>query len=237
MLGALRNIIVIIMLGTPILTAFGQDTTAFRKEIPTWGDNQPDLFYSLTTQKAKQLKLEDIHSGFDSLQIRVWYGYSTSRLRELIVLKKDNKGWSGSHHTMKVEWDPVKLTDTVKKHDRQQLEPKSDWASLIQKLLDNQILTLPDMDDIKGIWYEVIPETGDTMIMSVADGITYNFEIATNSYYRFYSYGNPKYYQANHWQARNILAIMDILKSEFRAGGKKGKARTHNTSHQNRGAN
>lgn len=225
----LRDIAILISLLLFVFQSSGQDTATFRKEIPTWANIQPDLFYSLTGQKAKQLHLDDLETGFDSIQIRVWLCPALRTYRQLYTIQKDQNGWSGWRYDMEVDWDARKLTDTVKKHTKEKLKPKTDWNAVAQKLIDRKITTLPDMDDIAGIWFKINPETGDTMINMVMDGITYCFEVATSDSYRFYSYGNPKHYQGDFWQARNVIEIIDILKTEFvEEKKKKRKTRTHN---------
>ena len=73
---AMKVMITISLLGILIVYCPAQtnsDSRGFIKEIPTFGDGKPDLFYRLSQQKAKQLKLENLENGYDSLQIRIWY--------------------------------------------------------------------------------------------------------------------------------------------------------------------
>ena len=77
-------------------------TTLFKKEIPTYKNGEVDLFYQLKKQKEKQLKLDSLESGFDSLEIRIWYDYALLINRELIVIKRANGKWSAEKYEMVV---------------------------------------------------------------------------------------------------------------------------------------
>src|SRR5688572_18309248 len=102
------RVLTTIILLTTFLTTSGQainDTTKFKSEIPTWGDGRPDLFFSLTQQKVKQLSLENLQDGFDSLQLRIWYDYSLFDLRELLIISRSNSIWTASIYTLTVDWD------------------------------------------------------------------------------------------------------------------------------------
>jgi len=160
-----------------------RSVNTFEKEIPTWGNGEQGLFYKLTRQKSIQLKLDDLETGFDSLQIRVWYDYSLIDLRELIELKYQNSKWSGYHYTMEVDWNATDLTEKIKKKTKTAINPKSGWTKFIATIHDKRITTLPNMEDIEGL------EDGWT------DGVTYNVEIGTKAMYRFYGYHLPNKFQ------------------------------------------
>jgi hypothetical protein len=83
------------------------------------------------------------------------------------------------------------------------IKPKSGWNSLSKSLLDLGALSLPHEDDLPGY-------SG-----CGADGISYDFEWATQRKYRFYSYCNPEHNVKGFWQAQNVLKIADLLEKEF----------------------
>jgi len=195
-----------IILLTIFLTTQGQtngDTTNFISEIPTWGDGRPDLFFSLDQQKGKQLSLEDLQTGFDSLQIRIWYDYSLFSFRELLVISRTSSTWTASIYTLTVDWDASNLTETVKTKKHRTANPKNGWDNFIKNLIALQIMTLPNMHDIPGL------HDGWT------DGITYNVEVATKNIYRFYGYHLPDKFQDKYWQAKNMVDILKLVEKEF----------------------
>jgi len=69
----------------------GQTTDTVRKEIPHDRRGRPDYMYQMVHQKAGQLGLYPLESGFDSLEIRIWLDYSLAIKRHLIM---DQKRWS-----------------------------------------------------------------------------------------------------------------------------------------------
>ncbi|MDI9868957.1 hypothetical protein [Flectobacillus roseus] len=178
--------------------------TSFKKEIPTYKNGGVDLFYELKKQKEKQLNLDSLESGFDSLQIRIWYDYALLINRELIVIKRTNGKWSAEHYQMAVDWDAFKTTEVIKINKIKSVLPKSGWDNFFNKLLSFKIMTLPNMDDISGL------EDNWT------DGVTYNIEIATKKQYRFYGYHLPDKFQDKFWQAKNMTEILSLISTELR---------------------
>jgi hypothetical protein len=202
----MKSIIVVPIFLTLLICSTGQTsngTTRFKKEIPTWKNNEPDLFYKLTQQKVKQLKIDSLQSGYDSLQIRVWYEYSLITLRNLLIIKRTNSTWTVTKYTMTVDWNPNNLTEKVKVQRAENLNPKSGWNSFLNKLFALQIMTLPNMDNIPGL------------VDGWTDGISYNIEIATKKQYRFYSYHLPEEFQDKYWQAKNMVEILKIVETEI----------------------
>ena len=179
-------------------------TTIFKKEIPTYKIGGVDLFYELKKQKEKQLKLDSLESGFDSLQIRIWYDYALLTNRELIVIKRTNHKWTADHYEMIVEWDALRNTETITTNNVKSLIPKSGWHDFITKLSDLKIMTLPNMNDIPGLvdkWH---------------DGVTYNIEVATKKQYRFYGYHLPGKFEDKYWQAKKMTEILTLVSTHLK---------------------
>jgi hypothetical protein len=181
----------------------GQKNIGFEREIPEGYNGKHDLFYELTQQKVKQLKIESLQNGYDSLQIRIWSDYSLQASRKLLIIKRTNSTWTVTLYSMSVDWDPYKLTETVKSKKVKKLIPKNGWDSFLTTLFSYQITTLPNMEDISGL------EDNWT------DGASYHVEVATTKQYRFYSYHLPNKFQDQYWQARNVVDILTLLESEF----------------------
>ena len=202
----MRYFTIIILLAAFLTSCFGQtsnDTLKFKKEIPTWKNGEPDLFYKLTQQKVKQLTLDTLQSGFDSLQVRIWYDYSLVNLRKLLIIKRTNSVWTATTYTMTVDWDASNSTETVKTKKIETLNPKNGWDNFLKKLFILKIATLPNMDDI--------PELDDGW----TDGISYNVELATKKQYRFFGYHLPDKFQDKYWQAKNMVDILKLIETEF----------------------
>ncbi len=179
---------------------FIDTTKPFKKEIPTYPDGSQDIFYKLAKTKQKQLGLDSLESGFDNLQIRIWYDFSLVRERRLIVITNRGTNWKATIYNLQVDWDGH--TETIISKTVKQVTPKSSWQIFLQKLMNFQVLTLPDQNDIPSY------EGGN-------DGNTYNVEVATKNQYRFYGYWEPQMYQDKYWQAKNMADILNLIKREF----------------------
>ncbi|MFN8297523.1 MAG: hypothetical protein U0T75_00360 [Chitinophagales bacterium] len=179
------------------------DIAVFRRDIPVSKYGEPDLFYSLAQQKAKQLKLDSLQNGFDSLQIRIWYDYSLIGLRQLVIIKRAQKAWTATCYMLEVEWDSDMRTEEIKKQTRILLSPKSGWDDFLKQLFGLQTVTLPNMNDIPGL------------VDGWTDGTTYSVEVATMQQYRFYYYHLPVKFQDKFWQARDMVEILKLVKSEL----------------------
>lgn len=178
------------------------DDTAktFKKEIPRYGNGSFNIFYGIDRAKEKQLGLDSLQNGFDGIQIRFWYDFSVVQKRRLVIITNKDTSWSATAYDMSVKWNGQ--TDSIMEKTVQQVTPKSGWAAFSKKLLDLQVLTLPDQDDVAGYGGRL-------------DGDTYNVEAATKMQYRFYGYWLPQLYQDAFWQAKKITEILKIIKDEL----------------------
>lgn len=202
----MKHLTTIILFTTFFISCSGQtnsDTKKFKQEIPTARNGEPDLFYKLTQQKVKQLHIDTLQSGYDSLQIRIWYDYSLINLRKILILKRTNSIWTATAFTLTVEWNAFNLTETVKTQKIKKLNPKNGWDNFLSKLFALQVQTLPNMDDIPGL------SDGWT------DGVSFNVEVATKKSYRFYGYHLPDKFQDKYWQAKNMVDILKLIETEF----------------------
>ena len=180
--------------------AFVDTTKPFKKEIPKYKNGDVSIFYELAKAKQSQLGLDSIENGFENLQIRVWYDFALVRERKLVVIKNEGANWSATVYYLQVDWDGK--TETILKKKIKQVKPKSGWTVFSKKLLDLQILTLPNQRDIKG--YSL-----------GTDGRTYNIEVATKNQYRFYGYWEPQEYQNKFWQAKNMSDILKLFETDL----------------------
>lgn len=172
------------------------------KDIPLNTNGSPVLSYLHKEYIANKLSLEKLENGFDSMQIRIWYGYAFEDTGQLVIFTNENNKWTSDFLTLSFNVNENK--DSVWSIGKELLRrnPKSGWDSFIKKLLDYQILSLPDMAEI------------DENI-TIADGHAFTVEIATNNNYRFYQYQEPEMVKDRLWQAKNMSYILKLIESEF----------------------
>ena len=171
--------------------------TTFKKEIPTTGYS-----YKSDKYKEKQLGLENLESGFETLQIRLWVDYALYKGKELYTIKNKNGKWSAEFYKMMTE-RTEKGEDSIVSKEIKNVTPKSGWDSLLTNLLNLKIATLPNMDNIPGL------------VDMIDDEVDFNIEIASKYQYRFYGYHSPEYFQDKFWQAKNMTQIVKLIREEL----------------------
>lgn len=163
---------------------------------------------------VKECGLDSLNNGFDSIQIRIWYGCALDGLFNLVILKLASGTWnaqvrelkpyySDQYYSKEDKYWKTKLDSVSQKITH--LVPKSGWSYLITELFNRKILSLPDQDDVEGFVEE-----------SATDGCGVSVEIGTKKVYRYYGYSNPDLHAKKNWQPKNILDILRLLNSEFR---------------------
>jgi hypothetical protein len=171
--------------------------TTFKKEIPTTAYS-----YKSDKYKEKQLGLENIESGFETLQIRLWVDYALYKGKELYIIKNKNGKWSAEVYKMMTERS-IESEDSIVSKKIKNVTPKSGWDSLLTNLVNLKIVTLPNMDNIPGL------------VDMIDDGVDFNIEIASKYQYRFYGYHSPEYFQDKFWQAKNMTQIVKLIREEL----------------------
>jgi hypothetical protein len=159
----------------------------FIKDIPK------DRRTAVLRKTERAFGLDSLDNGFDSIQIRIWYGCALDGER-LIVLSNKNGRWMG-------EMSDGTYYDSLPRV-LAAVQPTSAWEQFIKKLFDLQLLSLP-----------AVRRFGAG---AIADGCGVTIEIATKSIYRFYHYDNPDLYQNNHWQAKKMMEILQLVNKELR---------------------
>ncbi len=171
-----------------------------KKEIPTYLGGTVDIFYQLAKDRQKQFGLDSLENGFQDLQIRVWYNFSLIKEQKLVVITNKDTTWTATIYNSQVDWH--NNTEIILSKKTTQVSPKSGWPTFSKKLLNLQIATLPNQDDVEGY------SAGD-------DGKTYSVEVATKNQYRFYSYWEPQKNQEKFWQAKNLTEILHLFETEL----------------------
>ena len=171
--------------------AVSQVDNSFYKEIPHYKSGEIISYYSTIKKYENMFKLDTIENGFDSLQIRVWYHYPKFRTpKNVFILKKQNNTWT----TMLYSLDKDSLII---------INPKSNLNKVIHNILKNKIMTLPNMDDIKGL------EDG------YADGESYTIEISDKNHYRLYHYHVPEIFERKFKDVKRLMNTLKIIRAEF----------------------
>lgn len=185
-----------------VTTISNQTSDTVIKDIPLDKAGRPRSYYRNKEGVEEKLGLTTLERGFDSLQIRLWYGYAFNDSSQLVVLKNINGNWNGELYTLVYHFN--EKGDSIKAISKEVVnrKPKSGWETLTKKLFDFNILTLPD--------YHTIPEYDQ-----VADGDAVIVEVSSKKRYKIYSYQEPHMFQDKHWQARNMEQILELIEDEF----------------------
>lgn len=180
----------------------GKSSHAFAKEIPVTKDGKFPSYYLHKDGVEKRMNLVSLEKGYDSIQIRIWYGYARTDSSQLIILKKDNQGWSSLIYNFIYYYNYTsKRIDSIATQ-RISKTPLSGWSSFSRSLFRLSIATLPDISNI--------PNYPD-----YADGSGVIVEIATQKYYRIYNYEEPHLLVNSFPQASQIEKILKLIQREF----------------------
>jgi hypothetical protein len=148
-----------------------------KQDIPVYPDGRRILSYVYASQISEQLGLENIESGYDSLQIRVWLDPFPSDKHSIVAIRRNNHRWSAVVYRYFADY--TKTTAKITESEMQLMDPKSGWDKFLYKLNTSEISGLPD--------YRKIPAYND----NYTHGSHYAVEIATCSTYRLFEYRNP----------------------------------------------
>ncbi|NNV54748.1 hypothetical protein [Limnovirga soli] len=174
----------------------------FQKEVPYDGMSKGSLFASITFIRDS-LKLDTLEKGFDSLQIRIWLGYSFTSRQQLIILKNSKGNWKSYYYEFNPYYFYREKEDSLLYFEKSIIEkkPKVSWNDFMNRLYGNQILTLPQYKKIKN--YEI---PNDPNYISI--------EISTETYYRLYQYASP-IFGSKVPEAKYVENIINIITNEF----------------------
>lgn len=183
----------------------------FYKEMPPRVKHLDTIYYQLFKEEERQIGLESIENGFDSLQLRIWYGGPVCGDR-VIVLIHNNKKWSAKVIDINREIKgmgqryPIEelITRTTCKGTVVNKKPRSGWRSLIRELFELKILSLPDIRNVKGLELE-----------PVSDGSVVIVEVAAKNIYRAYTFPNPDIYSGKNDTAKKLVEIITLLEDEL----------------------
>ena len=173
------------------------------RDIPLGKNGKPASYYRDKPIVENMMGLSSLESGFDSLQIRLWYSYGRSDSAQLIIFKSINGAWSGELYSLIYLTNENGSRHTSIPFTKRAVKPISGWKYFTNKLLRLHIYTLPDEGKILNY-----PDWTEPSAIII--------EIATLKNYRIYMYNQPASAQKRIWQAKNIERILELVENEFR---------------------
>ena len=163
-------------------------------QFPSYYKNKPEV--------ERDLGLNSLERGYDSIQIRIWYGYARTDSGQLVIIKKDLNGWRADFYYFKYYYNYAKKQmDSIGKRLDNSKIPKSGWKVFSVSLFGHNITTLADASRIKGY-----PD--------FADGNGVIIEVATMRHYRIYNYMVPHLAKGVQ-QAEEIETILKLIRDQF----------------------
>lgn len=165
-----------------------------RREIPK--SKWVGIFFKGIDDRAKQAKLTVLREAVlpnDDLEARLWFDTGHDQLNGIII-RKSGGTWSATylHELSTKSSEPNELMQP----------PRSGWDLFWQKLVDAELLTLPDASEV------------DCNVFAF-DGSGFIVETNVNRIYRTYLYDNPL--DAKCDQAKRLLNLIRIVNEELGA--------------------
>lgn len=158
--------------------------------------------YGYIQKQTSDAGLDSLQTGFKDLQIRIWLHDWLAIKKNMVILSRTDRKWTGELITMTYEYNVSQQEHRMANKTSRQIVPKSGWNYLFKQLMELKTMTIDDMEDLPN--YQV----GD-------DGVDYVFEIASKNQYRMFHYWSPALYTDKFWQAKNIVSIVKLLQNEF----------------------
>ncbi|HEX6042838.1 MAG TPA: hypothetical protein VFZ22_00010 [Pyrinomonadaceae bacterium] len=146
------------------------------------------------TKKVNLASLSDIVLGAGDLEARFWYDARPDIINGFVIRRSGTRWSALGIRQVNDRW-PSKVTIV----DLGQ--PESGWESLWKRLIESQLLTLPDGDQTK-------------CHSEILDGAGFVVETSVAGEYRTYRYANPQSAVCD--EAKRVLSIESIIAAEFR---------------------
>ena len=150
------------------------------------------------TRLADQNELRKVQFVKGDFEVRIWRGFALIPL-EGLILRRVGGEWSALHLKADIEMDPTWVAA------KNLQSPKSGWADCWQRLVDAEILTLPDSSEL---------DCGGPGL----DVGAYVIETNVNGVYRTYAYSNPNWSKCH--QSQKILMMDEVFREEFEVSSK-----------------
>mgnify|MGYP003577401873 CR=1 FL=1 len=175
-----------------------------RREIP--GDYNGSFYINSFFDLPRKLRMKELYNGFEDLQIRIWYDESFRDTVNVISLTLVDGKWTAEVRDIALLYDGVNNYQEVRVKDTILIkQPKSNWKTIEKAIIDNDILNLPDFQDIPG-YAHMLP----------TDGNVFTVEVADKNNYRIYAYPSPGSYNYRNFEpVTKFVRFRDLLEREF----------------------
>lgn len=170
------------------------------QDIPKDSKGNYSWYYPEKVKLEKALGISSLEGGFDSLQIRLYYGVALMNKLQLVILKRNSLNWNAQVLDIAYKYSGKRDSVTYSIENISEKRPKSGWKFFTDSLFSLNITSLP---------------SGETMTTysGCNDGDGATVEVATKSKYRIYNYdciGSNKLDKA-----KNMDAILHLLQKEL----------------------
>lgn len=178
---------------SPKLETVEPQSNHFRLVVPkaSW----ERIFFQSIDERAGIAKLPSLRTALPhgDLELRIWNGFGVTAL-EGFVLRRSSGKWSAIH------LKGIRPPEPKDEYEKQLGAPRSGWEECWRKLVEMEILSLPDAQEIQ-------------CSTQVNDGMSYVVEINYENTYRTYRYDNPSVAKCE--QAKQMMAIGNFIADEF----------------------
>ncbi len=171
------------------------------KDIPFDKTGKP-LFFNGQKYIDSLLGLCTITDGFDEWQVRIAYYFSRNDTVQYLLMSRSGGDFLCKLYTVVLNTDIKNQSLSSIQSHVINLAPKTTWNQFESELFATQIKDLPDDSKIED-YPQVMDE--DRVIV----------QIATPQKYRLYSYSTPQVAENSIPQAKQMLQILTLLKTEF----------------------
>lgn len=146
--------------------------------------------------------LENQNLSNEDLEIRLWKFTTFGERDSVFILEKVKGKWVATQVEGSIAKKDIYKTNPPIKFSRKNLgKPKRSWETLWQELVDAEILTLPDGDEVGN---EVCDDCWACVIETKVEGN-----------YRVYDYHAPEAFKENR-ESQQIVKIINLISDEFR---------------------
>jgi len=165
----------------------------------------PNNADSISRLFEEKILLDPLDQGFDSLQIRITFAYSSGNLQKdsqkILIIKRTKHNWYSE--VRKVVPDSLDPSYFLVYSLNRDIQPKIGWAHLVKEFVGNKIFSIP----FKQIEEEESVIHGPTVII---------IEVATKEKYEFRRFYHPSFYEENHWQIKELSTLLKLLETQLK---------------------
>lgn len=186
-----------------VLSIQNTQTDTVVKDVPLKRNGKFPAYYLNKPFVERQLGLNTLENGFDSIQIRIWYGYAFIDTSQLVILTNSNQEWVAELMTFQYYTENRNDSRIDANINVIKKEPSSGWSNFTEKLFSLNITELPDFSKVKN--YQDLMDGDDVII-----------EVSTVNSYRIFSYKEPGYFKETVPEAKLMETILELVEYEFK---------------------